>query len=361
MSEQIRGAGQPSWPLSPYQIAVSYGARQSAAGTDRARHRRRLVRPARSAAARSRRRTSPAAASIFRPATTSSPGRAPTSRSALPSCAPSPTPTICCASSSRRARTRWSGSAGASGRATRSSSARAQALDAEHDRAHRRARALLCTSPTASRAGRPGCARCSKTCSSSTRRRSIASARARGQLCALQQLDGATIKRVIDDWGRTPLPYRRRRRRDGLSAGLSAGAQRPAGRQLLGARHHLPAAQRARPQGLRLFAGAAGADDGQHRAAPPALAARLFFRRLDPRRADRRADGVDARTRSSNSRTTGTPSSPATSPGAAAPNSCPATAPPRCIRPRSRSTRTTSTNGSPASSASPFRCRRNGR
>ncbi len=28
-----------------------------------------------------------------------------------------------------------------------------------------------------------------------------------GQLCALQQLDGATIKRVIDDWGRTPLPY----------------------------------------------------------------------------------------------------------------------------------------------------------
>jgi hypothetical protein len=29
-----------------------------------------------------------------------------------------------------------------------------------------------------------------------------------GQLCALAQLDGATIKRVIDDWGRTPLPYR---------------------------------------------------------------------------------------------------------------------------------------------------------
>jgi len=33
MTEQIRGAGQPSWPLSPYQIAVSYGAGQSAAGT----------------------------------------------------------------------------------------------------------------------------------------------------------------------------------------------------------------------------------------------------------------------------------------------------------------------------------------
>jgi hypothetical protein len=29
-----------------------------------------------------------------------------------------------------------------------------------------------------------------------------------GKLIALQQLDGATIKRVIDDWGRTPVPYR---------------------------------------------------------------------------------------------------------------------------------------------------------
>ena len=29
-----------------------------------------------------------------------------------------------------------------------------------------------------------------------------------GQLFALHQLDGATIKRVIDDWGRTPQPYR---------------------------------------------------------------------------------------------------------------------------------------------------------
>jgi hypothetical protein len=28
-----------------------------------------------------------------------------------------------------------------------------------------------------------------------------------GQLCALQQLDGSTIKRVIDDWGRTPQPF----------------------------------------------------------------------------------------------------------------------------------------------------------
>ena len=81
----------------------------------------------------------------------------------------------------------------------------------------------------------------------------------------------------------------RRRRRDRVSAGLSAGAQRSAGGQLFGARHYLSTAQCARPPGLRLFAGAAGADDGQHRAAPPAVAARLLQRRLDPRRLDRRA------------------------------------------------------------------------
>ena len=28
-----------------------------------------------------------------------------------------------------------------------------------------------------------------------------------GQFVTLQQLDGATVKRVIDDWGRTPLPF----------------------------------------------------------------------------------------------------------------------------------------------------------
>jgi hypothetical protein len=31
MTEPIRGAGQPSWPLSPYNIQVSYGASQSGA------------------------------------------------------------------------------------------------------------------------------------------------------------------------------------------------------------------------------------------------------------------------------------------------------------------------------------------
>ena len=31
MTEPTRGAGQPSWPLSPYQINVSYGAGESSA------------------------------------------------------------------------------------------------------------------------------------------------------------------------------------------------------------------------------------------------------------------------------------------------------------------------------------------
>ena len=327
----------------------------------RARHRRRLVRPARSAQAHraAGRRRPPLRLSA--PATTSIPGRAPTSRSAFTSCAPSPTPTICCAWSSRRARTRWSASAGASGRAPGKLKRNGASARCRHAARASPRSSISSTSPTASRAGKPGCARCWRTCSSSTRRRCIASARAAASCCALQQLDGATIKRVIDDWGRTPLPYTDADGTIGLSAGLSAGAQGHAGGQLFGARHHLPAAQRARPQGLRLFAGAAGADDGQHRAAPPALAARLFHRRLDPRRADRRADVVDA-------------GADQAVPGLLGHRvrRRPRQAPPRqirarrqrahaCIRPRSRSTRTTSTNGSPASSALPFRCRRNGR
>ena len=52
-----------------------------------------------------------------------------------------------------------------------------------------------------------GCGCCLKNCSSSTRRRSICNATALGGLTALLPLDGATIKPVIDDWGRTPQPY----------------------------------------------------------------------------------------------------------------------------------------------------------
>ncbi len=52
-----------------------------------------------------------------------------------------------------------------------------------------------------------GCGCCSKSCSSSTRRRSICNATAPAGSPALLPIDGATIKPVIDDWGRTPQPY----------------------------------------------------------------------------------------------------------------------------------------------------------
>ena len=153
----------------------------------------------------------------------------------------------------------------------------------------------------------------------------------------------------------------RRGRRHRLSAGLSAGAQRPAGRQLLGARHHLPAAQCARPQGVRLFAGAAGADDGQHRAAPADVAARLLHRGLDPGCADRRAERLDAGADQTVSGLLGYRA-----------RRRPRETPPRQVRARrQREPRAPdqgagpqgriSTNGSRASSALRFRCRRNGR
>ena len=68
-----------------------------------------------------------------------------------------------------------------------------------------------------------------------------------GKLCALQQLDGSTIRPVIDDWGRAPLPY---------CDADGAVVCPPAYQQVLkglpavnySARgHYLPAAQCARP------------------------------------------------------------------------------------------------------------------
>ena len=142
MSEQIRGAGQPSWPLSPYQIQVSYGASGGIArgtGADWFGPLNPLspIAPPDVAGRRF----------DFRRVTTSSLSRAATSRSALPNCAVLPTPTISFAWSSRRARTRWSGSAGASGRAPRpylspacrggSGGAQERGNRRRHERAHR--------------------------------------------------------------------------------------------------------------------------------------------------------------------------------------------------------------------------------
>ena len=112
MSDQISGAGQQTLPPSPYQIQVSYGAEPRAS----------RAAPAPIGSARSIRCADRAAGHrrpplrLSAPATTSSPVRVPTSRSVFTSCALLPTPTISCAWSSRRARTRWNASAGASGR-----------------------------------------------------------------------------------------------------------------------------------------------------------------------------------------------------------------------------------------------------
>jgi hypothetical protein len=114
-----------------------------------------------------------------------------------------------------------------------------------------------------------------------------------GKLVALHQLDGATIKRVIDDWGRTPRPYR---------GADGAMVYPPAYQQVLkgfpavnyfDARYHLSTAQHPASQGLRLFAGAAGAAHRADRAAPPNLDARLLHRRIDSRRADWSARHLD--------------------------------------------------------------------
>ena len=180
-----------------------------------------------------------------------------------------------------------------------------------------------------------------------------------GQLYALAQLDGATIKRVIDDWGRTPFPF------DGADG---ARIYPPAYQQVL---KGLPAVNYSahdiiyRPRNVRAhrvygyspvqqvlmtvnialrrqlwqldyfsegsipdaLIGVPRLDAGPDQAIPGLLGHR-FAGDLAKRR---RAKFV---------------------PGEAAA---------RSSRPRSPSTRTISTNGSPASSATPFRCRRNGR
>jgi len=80
-----------------------------------------------------------------------------------------------------------------------------------------------------------------------------------GELVALHPLDGATIKRVIDDWGA----------RHNLSSTmarssirrLSANTERLSGGRLRRARHHLRAAQSARQSRLWIQPGRADRDD----------------------------------------------------------------------------------------------------
>ena len=180
-----------------------------------------------------------------------------------------------------------------------------------------------------------------------------------GQLCALQQLDGATIKRVIDDWGRTPLPYR---------GADGATVYPPAYQQVL---KGLPAVNYSardiiyRPRNVRAHK-VYGYSPVQQVLMTVNIALRRQLWQLDyfsegsipdaligvpaswtPEQIKQFQDYWDTEFAGDLA-------------SAAAPSSCPATARAPCTRPRSRSTRTTSTNGSPASSASPSRCRRNG-
>jgi len=110
---------------------------------------------------------------------------------------------------------------------------------------------------------------------------------------------------VIDDWGRTPQPY---------ADADGAAVFPPAYQQVL---KGMPAVNYSardiiyRPRNVRAqpppfpppqagegregaFAGATDFNDRRHRAAAAALAARLFHRRLDPGRPDRRATRLDA-------------------------------------------------------------------
>jgi hypothetical protein len=108
MSEQMRGAGQPSWPLLPYQIQVSYS---TSAGISRDTGADwfgplNALSPIAPPDIAGRRFDFPAGYNLVaRPRGYERIGFA--------------EPTTCCAWSSRPARTRWSASAGASGRAIR--------------------------------------------------------------------------------------------------------------------------------------------------------------------------------------------------------------------------------------------------
>src|SRR5487761_1728183 len=77
-------------------------------------------------------------------------------------------------------------------------------------------------------------------------------------------------------------------------ARLSTGAQGPAGGRLHDRRAPLRAAEPARAQGVRLRSRRAGADDGQHRAAPADLDAAILYGRQHPGSFDRRARRLDA-------------------------------------------------------------------
>jgi hypothetical protein len=116
------------------------------------------------------------------------------SRSTSRRCARSPRTTTWSGSRSRRGRTRWGSSAGRSSGATTRSATRRRRRSRPSSR-----------SRTASTTSSPGSACCSRISSSSTRRRSTCAGRSGGAPFAFEIIDGATIKRILNADGRTPL------------------------------------------------------------------------------------------------------------------------------------------------------------
>ena len=151
--------------------------------------------------------------------------------------------------------------------------------------------------PTGATRSPTGCACCSRTCWSSTRRRIYPRFTRGGALYSLDVIDGATIKPLIGEDGRSPEPP---------DPGLSADPARRARRRLLRRRAPLSAAQRPRASALRHEPGRADRADRQHRAEARRGDARLLPRRLVARRLRHPAEGMDGRPDPLSSRTIST-------------------------------------------------------
>jgi hypothetical protein len=94
-----------------------------------------------------------------------------------------------------------------------------------------------------------------------------------GELYALEHIDGATIKRILNADGRTPLPP------DPAYAQVIKGIT--AANYTTEELYYLPRNVRVSPD-LRLLAGRADHHDGEHRASPPGASAELLHRGQHP-------------------------------------------------------------------------------
>ncbi len=258
-----RGAGQRSWPLSPYEVNVSF-ARTNAAG-ERANWFGPLtpITPLAPPEVAGRQWDYPAGYNL-------STLSRPSSRLPFRRCARSPTVMIFCVLSSRHERIRPRANRGASSR--RDNGAH-PATDA--------ARIATLKSFFARPDGIHGFADWLRILLEEvfvTDAPALYMSRDRGgQLKALMPLDGATIKPVIDPWGRVPQPYL-----DGdrlvYPAAYQADSERLSGHRLFGARPDLSAAQSSRQSRLRHEPRRADRDDGKYRLAPAIVSPRLFRR-----------------------------------------------------------------------------------